>query len=140
MANRYNAVRMKYPRIFGFLAAFSLALSATLPPNASAAPLPEDSTPQQLNIAGFASCLADQERSAGLEALGERYHFGLFDLLLPYLAIYPGTVLPAPLTPIQRESEQYWQTPSGGQVKARHWRRRFSYLLLETLRRPFDSR
>jgi hypothetical protein len=73
-----------------------------------------DSTPAQLNVAGFANCLADQETGFDFDSLRDRYNFNMFDLLLPYLAIYPGTHL-GPLTPMQRESEAHWQTPWDGQ-------------------------
>jgi hypothetical protein len=62
----------------------------------------------ELNTQGFASCLSSESSHVDLSALRSQYHFGDFDLLLFYLAAYPGEKLPGVPVSLQTRANQAW--------------------------------
>lgn len=89
-------------------------LSGFLAASAQAAPLPAGwddvfrQAQQQLNPAGFAGCLAAASGRLDFEAIRSRYGFGFGDLLLPYLAVYPGKRAPGYTGDLQQRAHRRW--------------------------------
>ena len=95
-------------RAFGIAGVLAVSMSGT----ASAA---EDSgVPAQLRAESFAFCL--REAANGVPDLAEirsRHGLGAFDLLLTYLAVYPGVRAPAPWDRYQDRARDRWSEAWG---------------------------
>jgi hypothetical protein len=72
----------------------------------------------ELNVEGFASCLGSESASINLSALQSQYHFNDLDLLIFYLAAYPGEELPLVPGFIQTRAEAQWGAPFESQGSA----------------------
>ena len=81
----------------------SYSASATEQPSASL-----DSVPPQLNVPGFAYCLAQEAPRVDLDAERSAHGMSEKDLLLLYLSVYPGKRLPAPLSLLQDSAHKRW--------------------------------
>jgi hypothetical protein len=68
-----------------------------------------DAAPRQLNIEGFAQCL-NERQAVDWNVIERSYSFGAFDLLLPFLAVYPGTRAPPPISFVQDAANDAWST------------------------------
>ncbi len=64
---------------------------------------------RQLNIDGFAQCLREKQ-AVNWNVIESGYSFGPLDLLLPFLAVYPGTRAPEPLALFQDAANDQWST------------------------------
>jgi hypothetical protein len=62
-----------------------------------------------LNVQAFAHCLALVSPSVDLPAIQSRYHFNDFDLLVFYLAAYPGEKIPGLPVSVQNQANQNWE-------------------------------
>lgn len=64
--------------------------------------------PPQLHLKSFAACLREAAPFPDLEYVRIRHDLGAFDLLLPYLAFYPGARPPAPFDEPQVRAHRRW--------------------------------
>lgn len=86
-----------------------LPLLASQPGWAAQVPTsPASEAPPQLNVPGFAYCLAQEEPRVDLDAEAKAYGFSSSDLLVIYLSLYPGKRLPGPLARLQDKAHSRW--------------------------------
>lgn len=64
--------------------------------------------PPQLNISGFAQCLAEKQQVIALTKIKKRHKLNSLDLLLPYLAVYAGKRLPGFDELLQTPAQNRW--------------------------------
>lgn len=71
---------------------------------------PALAAPPQLNVSGFAHCLAAEDNAFSIKQLDDTYDFGRGDLLLAYLAVYPGKRLAGIAGRLQALAHDRWAT------------------------------
>jgi hypothetical protein len=75
---------------------------------AAPAAAPADTVPAQLNVGGFAYCLAQEAPRFDLDAERESFRFNELDLLLLYLSVYPGKRIPGLAERLQDPAHARW--------------------------------
>ena len=78
----------------------ALLLALTLTPAANAG--------SELNINGFATCLRATIPQIDNDGTYNRYQFGFFDLVLPYLSVYPSRRVPGVIGAVQDSARENW--------------------------------
>jgi hypothetical protein len=96
MKSRSSANRFRVAAVLG-------ALAASACPGAAHA-----AVPPQLNVSGFAYCLAQEAPRVDLGAEARDNGFSATDGLLLYLSVYPGKRFPAPIGNLQESAHERW--------------------------------